>query len=74
MFLEQQRNMPMEAFRECFSIIPDPPAMNAEHDLMEILFIALASNLCGGKTCTDMEAFGHAKKDALQESLVGRVI
>ncbi|NDA64201.1 MAG: ISAs1 family transposase [Chitinophagia bacterium] len=59
----------MEAFIECFSIIPDPRAMNAQHDLMEILFIALASHLCGGKTCTDMEDFGHAKKDVLQEIL-----
>ena len=32
----------MEEFRACFSDLPDPRAANARHDLLEVLFIALA--------------------------------
>ena len=59
----------MEAFLSYFSVVPDPRALNAQHELSEILFIALAAMLCGARTCTDMALFGRAKEDALREVL-----
>lgn len=46
----------MQAFAEIFAVLPDPRASNARHDLIEILFIAVAATLCGAKSCTDMGA------------------
>ncbi len=59
----------MQAFRECFSQLPDPRAANAQHDLVEILFIALAAVLCGAQGCTDMALFGRAKEPLLRQIL-----
>jgi len=59
----------METFLSYFSALPDPRAQNAQHDLCEILFIAVAAMLCGAKTCTDMALFGRAKEEALREVL-----
>ena len=48
----------------------DPGAPNARrHDLHDILVIAFCTMLCGGQTCTDMELFGHAKRELLQTFL-----
>jgi predicted transposase YbfD/YdcC len=59
----------MEGFFACFSVIPDPRAANAQHDLMEVLFVALSAVLCGATTCTEMELFGQSKEEVLREVL-----
>jgi hypothetical protein len=59
----------MNGFFACFSVIPDPRAANAQHELMEVLFVALSAVLCGAKTCTEMELFGQSKEEALREVL-----
>ena len=57
----------MEAFRSCFSAVGDPRAGNARHDLLELMFVALAAVLCGAEDCTDMAAFARAKLDFLRQ-------
>lgn len=57
----------MDVFRSCFGEVPDPRASNARHDLLEVVFVALAATLCGAEDCTDMSAFAHAKLDVLRE-------
>ena len=37
--------------------LPDTRATNAQHELWELLFIALAGVLCGAKSCCDMALF-----------------
>ena len=52
-----------------FSVLADPRAANARHELSEIMFIAIAATLAGAKTCVEMAEFGEAK-----EALLGRVL
>lgn len=47
----------------------DPRAANAQHQLLEVLFIALAAVLSGAQGPTDMEQFGLAKEDLLRSIL-----
>ena len=55
---------------DLFSALEDPRASNARrHSLHDILVIAFCTMLCGGQTCTDMELFGHAKRELLQSFL-----
>jgi predicted transposase YbfD/YdcC len=56
----------MRHFRKAFRRLPDPRAENARHDLLEILFIALAAVLCGATSCSEMEEFGHSKEGLLR--------
>lgn len=56
----------MRHFRKAFGTLPDPRAENARHDLLEILFIALAAVLCGAVSCSDMEEFGASKEGLLR--------
>jgi predicted transposase YbfD/YdcC len=56
----------MRCFRKAFRTLQDPRAENARHDLLEILFIALAAVLCGAVSCSDMEEFGEAKQEMLR--------
>jgi len=56
----------MRCFRKAFRTLQDPRAENARHDLLEILFIALAAMLCGAVSCSDMEEFGEAKEEVLR--------
>jgi predicted transposase YbfD/YdcC len=56
----------MHCFRKAFRTLQDPRAENARHDLLEILFIALAAMLCGAVSCSDMEEFGEAKEEVLR--------
>ena len=59
-----------ELWEEVFEGLEDPRAPNARrHDLHDILVIAFCTMLCGGQTCTDMEFFGHAKRELLQTFL-----
>ena len=60
----------MTEFADLFSALDDPRASNARrHSLHDILVIAFCAMLCGGQTCTDMELFGHAKRELLQSFL-----
>jgi predicted transposase YbfD/YdcC len=59
----------MRKFRKVFRDLPDPRASNAQHDLLEILVIALAAVLCGAKGATDMELFGRSKEKLLRQFL-----
>ena len=56
----------MGRFARIFRRVPDPRADNARHELMEVLFIALAAMLCGAESCSDMADFGHAKEGFLR--------
>lgn len=47
----------------------DTRAANSQHELWEILFIALAAVLCGAKSCCDMALFGRAKEALLRQFL-----
>ena len=57
----------MEAFAACFSSVEDPRAGNARHDLVELMFVAVAAVLCGAEDCTDMADFARAKLGFLQQ-------
>lgn len=59
----------MDVFSAYFSAVPDPRASNARHELLEVMFIALAAVLCGAEDCTDMALFGQAKLGLLKEVL-----
>jgi predicted transposase YbfD/YdcC len=56
----------MQKFRNAFRQLPDPRADNARHDLLEVLFIALAAMLCGAESCSDMADFGQSKEALLR--------
>jgi predicted transposase YbfD/YdcC len=56
----------MQKFRKAFRRLPDPRADNARHDLLEVLFIALAAVLCGAESCSDMADFGQSKEGLLR--------
>ena len=56
----------MQKFRKAFRRLPDPRADNARHDLLEVLFIALAATLCGAESCSDMADFGQSKEELLR--------
>lgn len=59
----------MRKFRRIFRTVPDPRADNSRHDLLEILFIALAAVVCGAEGGEDMEEFGRAKEGLLRQIL-----
>jgi predicted transposase YbfD/YdcC len=59
----------MDRFEAWFSDLPDPRAANVRHDLIEVVFIALAAVLCGAEDCTDMASFAHARQDWLESIL-----
>ncbi len=53
-----------------FSILPDPRVdRTKKHRLIDILFIAVCTIICGGETFTDMELFGEAKEEWLRTLL-----
>ncbi len=60
----------MERFTKCFSSLVDPRKNQAQHDLTEMLFIALLATLSGATTCCDIELFGQAKEALLRTVLV----
>jgi predicted transposase YbfD/YdcC len=57
----------MEVFTAYFSQVPDPRADNARHDLLDVMFVALAAVLCGAQDCTDMAEFAAAKLGLLRQ-------
>src|SRR2546430_14694315 len=56
----------MGKLRKLFRQLPDPRSANARHDLLEVLFIALAAVLCGAESCSDMADFGQSKGGVLR--------
>jgi predicted transposase YbfD/YdcC len=56
----------MGKFKKLFRRLPDPRASNARHELLEVLFIALAATLCGAQSCSDMADFGQSKEGLLR--------
>ncbi len=59
----------MQGFVSVFLDVEDPRAENARHNLLEVLFIALAAVLCGAEGCADMADFGEAKEGLLRQVL-----
>jgi len=59
----------MQNFGKIFRGLEDPRAANALHDLVDVLFIALAGVLCGAKGATDMALFGRSKEGLLRQFL-----
>jgi predicted transposase YbfD/YdcC len=59
----------MLVFIECFSEVEDPRTGNSQHDLIEILFIALLATLSGAKGCSEMADFGRYKEKLLRTVL-----
>lgn len=57
----------MGEFSDCFGDLCDPRAGNARHDLVELMFVALAAVLCGAEDCTDMAMFARAKLGFLRQ-------
>jgi predicted transposase YbfD/YdcC len=56
----------MERFKKAFRRLPDPRADNARHELLDVLFIALAATLCGAEGPSDMATFGQSKEGLLR--------
>jgi predicted transposase YbfD/YdcC len=53
-----------------FSNLPDPRVKRTKrHRLIDILFIAVCTIICGGENFTDMELFGKAKEEWLRKFL-----
>src|SRR5258708_30200804 len=52
----------MEKFGSIFGELEDPRAANSRHNLVDVLFIALAATLCGAEGASDMAQFGRAKE------------
>jgi predicted transposase YbfD/YdcC len=57
----------VESFPDYFGAVPDPRASNARHNLLEVMYVALAAVLCGAEDCTDMAEFAEAKLGVLRE-------
>ena len=57
----------MDEFSTHFGDLNDPRAGNARHNLLELIFVALAAVLCGAEDCTDMAEFARSKLDILRQ-------
>jgi predicted transposase YbfD/YdcC len=60
----------LDRFADCFSPLVDPRKNQAQHDLMEMMFVALLATLCGATTCCDIALFGRSKEGLLRSILV----
>ena len=47
--------------------VADPRGYNAQHDLTDVLFVALAAVLCGAVHCTEMAFFAKARLELLRQ-------
>jgi predicted transposase YbfD/YdcC len=56
-------------FVTAFADVSDPRQFNSQHDLTEILFIAMSAILCGAKSCMEFAQFGQSRHDLLREVL-----
>jgi len=54
-------------FTDIFSDVPDPRDFTAQHDLLELLFVAFAAVLCGATHRTEMALFAKSRLDLLRQ-------
>ena len=59
----------MGKLKRAFAKLRDPRAANAQHELLEILVIALAATLCGAQSAAEMALFGRSKEALLRQFL-----
>ena len=59
----------MGKFKRAFGRLRDPRAANAQHNLLDILVIALAATLCGAQCAAEMALFGRSKQALLRQFL-----
>lgn len=59
----------MDHVMDMFAVLEDPRAANVQHDMMEILMIALCAVLCGATSCAEMALFGRAREQDLRQFL-----
>ena len=59
----------MRKLKRMFRKLKDPRAKNIRHDLLEIIFIALAATLAGARTCTEIAHWGQQKEAMLRQIL-----
>jgi predicted transposase YbfD/YdcC len=58
------------ALEEYFATLPDPRIERCRrHKLIDIVTIAICTLLCGGEGFTDMEEFGHSRREWLETFL-----
>src|SRR6185369_5579690 len=57
----------MMVFVDIFGEVPDPRDFTAQHELPEILFVALAAVLCGATHCTEMAVFAETRLALLRQ-------
>jgi predicted transposase YbfD/YdcC len=55
--------------RAIFSVIEDPRAGNARHQLFDVIFMALCATVAGAKTCLQIAAYAKAKEEFLCQLL-----
>jgi predicted transposase YbfD/YdcC len=54
-------------FADVFSDVPDPRDCTARHELVDILFVALAAVLCGATHCTEFYLFAQGRLELLRQ-------
>jgi predicted transposase YbfD/YdcC len=52
---------------EVLETVPDPRGDNARHELVDVLFVALAAVLCGAAHCTEMALFAEGRLPLLRQ-------
>ncbi len=55
------------AFLDIFGEVPDPRDFTTQHELPELLFVALAAVLCGATHCTEMALFAKSRLELLRQ-------
>lgn len=54
-------------FVDAFEDVPDPRDFTAQHELVDVLFVAFAAMLCGATHCTDMAMFAQPRLELLRQ-------
>lgn len=52
---------------EALDAVEDPRAFNIQHNLTDVLFVALVATLCGAANCTEMAIFAETRLDILRQ-------
>ena len=64
----------METILGILREVRDPRAANAQHDLGEVLFIALCAFICGAQTCCEIAVFGPFLAEGHERRGLGEAI
>ncbi len=68
--MDDQAHVFFEGVRQCFHDLPDPRVVNrCQHQLLDILAIAILAVLSGADDWTDMEVFAETREDWLAQFL-----